>query len=245
MKRFLCAITFLTRIPLPVDETIYAPENFKGCIFYFPVVGLLIGAVVGLAWFGLKMIFPATITAALLVLLQTLITGGLHIDGLMDTIDGLGGGRDRESRLIIMKDTHVGAFGVQGAVIFLLLRYAIYTRLNQSLLPVMVLAPVMGRQVQVWLQVLFPYARRQGLGSLFSIYGDYLKLAVTTVTTILIMLIALEYNGLLLFLAGCVFSLLLALSWNRLLGGLTGDTYGAATELTEIFLLLVGYVVLS
>lgn len=242
MQRFFSALTFLTRIPVPVPgKPNFDPEDLRGSIYYFPVVGLLIGAILGGSWFFLNKFFPPLITGTLVIFIQVMLAGGLHLDGLMDTLDGLGGGNDREERLAIMKDCHPGAFGVQGAVLLILLKFGVYSRSDAFLLPLLVVTPVIGRQVLVWAQVIFPYARAQGLGKLFSVYGDYRKLAITTGFTLLVLIVLLKWNGAILFVLAGIFSILLAAAFARLLGGLTGDTYGALCEITECFVLLAGF----
>lgn len=241
MKSFLCALTFLTRIPVP-GKLEYSLDDFRKSLFFFPVVGIVIGGILAGSWLLLIEVFPAAIAAALLLFIHVLLTGGLHLDGLMDTIDGIYGGRTREEKLAIMKDTHAGAFGVIGVVLVLFLKFSVYTQLNRNLLLFLVAAPVLGRQVLVWLQVLFPYVRKEGLGKLFDAYASIPLFAATTGSTLVTLFLLLQLSGIIIFLITGIFTLLLAGSLARLLGGLTGDTYGAFCELTEIFALLAAIV---
>lgn len=244
MKYFLCALTFLTRIPIPV-KGIDQPEDFKKSIYFFPVVGLIIGGVLAGSYYLLAKIFPMPIVAALLLFIYVLLTGGLHLDGLIDTVDGIYGGRSREHRLEIMKDTHPGAFGVLGAVVILLIKYSIYTQLSSNLLVILIAASVMGRQAMVWVQIFYPYARKQGLGMLFNVYGSVPLFGVTTGITMVILFLLAQINGLYIFLI-CSIILFILASWlSHLLGGLTGDTYGASCELIEISALLTGLLLLG
>jgi len=244
MKYFLCALTFLTRIPIPA-KGIEQPEDFKKSIYFFPVIGLIIGGVLAGSYYLLAKIFPQPITAALLLFIYVLLTGGLHLDGLIDTVDGIYGGRSREHRLEIMKDTHPGAFGVLGAIVILLIKYSIYTQLSSELLVILMAASVMGRQAMVWVQIFYPYARKQGLGMLFSNYGSVPIFGVTTGITIAILFLLAQINGLYIFLI-CSIILFILASWlSHLLGGLTGDTYGASCELIEISALLTGLLLLG
>lgn len=241
MQSFLCALTFLTRIPLPRKKT-FKVENFRTSIYYFPVVGLIIGIILGGSWFLLIKIFPPLITGALLLSGNIILTGGLHLDGFMDTMDGICGGRKREEMLAIMRDSRVGALGVVGVFTLLILKFSLYAQISFNYLPLLVLTPVAGRQAVVWAQILYPYVRQQGLGSIFPVYGDVRKFAVTTGITIFIFSLFFKVAGIIIFiLVGC-FAFFLAWYFNRLLGGLTGDTYGALCELTEIFVLFIGFV---
>jgi adenosylcobinamide-GDP ribazoletransferase len=188
----------------------------------------------------LRLYLAAPVTAALLLGLSVYLTGGLHLDGLMDTFDGVYGGRSREERLAFMKDSYVGAFGVIAAVLSLILKYSLFTQLDSRLLPYLIAAPILGRQVQVWAQALFPYARKQGIGTLFSIYGDYGMLMFTTGISLFLLVALLGMTGVGVFIAAAAFFYITAGRLSGLLGGLTGDTYGALCELMEIFVLLIG-----
>ncbi len=240
IRSFLCALAFLTRIPVPGGWCDFDHRDWNASSSWFPLIGLLLGAILGGLWFLLRQHLAAPVLAALLLAIQVFLTGGLHLDGLMDTVDGVYGGRDREQRLAFMKDSHVGAFGVIAAVLILILKYSLYTQLSFSLLPYLIIAPVLGRQSQVWAQVMFPYARQQGLGSLFSIYGDYRKLMITTGVSLFLLVALLKLTGVGIFMAAGLFFYLIAGWLSRLLGGLTGDTYGALCELTEVVVLLIG-----
>ena len=91
MSCFLCALSFLTRIPILV-KGIDQPDTFKKSIYFFPVVGLIIGGILAGSYYLLAKLFPQTIAAALLLFIYVLLTGGLHLDGFIDTVDGIYGG---------------------------------------------------------------------------------------------------------------------------------------------------------
>jgi adenosylcobinamide-GDP ribazoletransferase len=244
MRYFLIALTFLTRIPLSYKKSIYQQEDFQKSIYFFPIIGLLIGGILWGSYYLFDMIFPQLITAALLLFIYVVLTGGLHLDGLIDTVDGLYGGMTPERRLEIMKDTNPGAFGVLGAVLILVLKYSIYAQIYQGMLLFLVAAPVLGRQSMVWVQVFYPYARKEGLGKLFSVYHNYTLFGVTTGITLVISFCLAQIAGIFIFLLTAVFCFLMASQIARLLGGLTGDTYGAVCELSEIFALLAAFIII-
>jgi adenosylcobinamide-GDP ribazoletransferase len=240
VRSFLCALAFLTRIPVPGGWSRFDENDFRRSGYWFPLIGLLLGVIIGLLWYLLRGFLAAPVLAALLLGLSVFLTGGLHLDGLMDTVDGVYGGRSREERLAFMKDSHVGAFGVIAVVLILILKYSLYAQINFNLLPYLLAAPVLGRQALVWAQVVFPYARKQGLGSLFSIYGNYKMLMITTGISLFLLVALLKLTGVGIFIAAGLLFYLTAGWLSRLLGGLTGDTYGALCELTEIVVLLIG-----
>src|SRR5215468_8966811 len=109
---FKTAVTFLTRLPLPHPDGA-KPQNFVRASRMFPVVGALIGTAVGLLCLGLRSIGVPDLAASALALGgSALLTGALHEDGLADVADGFGGGRDREAKLRIMRDSRIGTYGV-------------------------------------------------------------------------------------------------------------------------------------
>ena len=205
---------------------------------YFPLVGLLLGAaLVGLEW-GAGKIFPAYLTAAILLVFLVAVTRGLHLDGLMDVCDGLFGGFTRERRLEIMWDSSVGAFAVAGAVSILLLKYGALLSLlsldadgrRWSLL----LFPSLSRWSMVLLLGAFPYVRDQGLGSPFHQSRSRLATSIAGVVAILAAVLIGGIGGAGMLLGVSVLAWLLGKGMVALLGGLTGDTYGAANEVIEV-----------
>ena len=209
---------------------------------WYPVVGLLLGLVLLAVQAGASEVFPPYVTAALLVAVLVVLTRGLHLDGFMDVCDGLFGGYTPELRLEIMRDSHVGAFAVAGGATLLLLKYA--ALLSLLTLPPpgrtvsLLLFPILSRWAMVAALGAFPYVRRQGLGSPFHLgsarRATGVALAVAAAAAVL-----LGGLGGVAMLAG-VSALAWCLGWamSRMLGGLTGDTYGAINELTEVAVLM-------
>ena len=110
-NEFLIALQFLTRLPVP-EQTEHSDEAFARSARFYPAVGLVVGAASALVFFLGSDLVGENVAALLALLSAILITGGLHEDGLADTADGLGGGRDREHALTIMRDSSIGAYGV-------------------------------------------------------------------------------------------------------------------------------------
>ena len=125
LRHYLLAVQFFTRIPVTgaVAHWVgYSPVMLRASAGHFPGVGVLVGAVVALATLGLLQLLPPSplaplVAAALGTVLSVLLTGGFHEDGLADVADGLGGSSERESALLIMKDSRVGAFGAMALVL--------------------------------------------------------------------------------------------------------------------------------
>ena len=168
--KFLSALRFLTIIPLPGLPEVSSEEVGRSQV-YFPVVGLIIGLLLaGLAWL-LTLVLPITIVAILLIIALVLIIGGLHLDGLADTFDGLAG-HNIEERWRIMRDSHIGSFGVIAIFCLLLLEYGSLINIPRPwLLWSLILMPTAGRWAMVYSIRFYPYARPSGLGKVFKDYG--------------------------------------------------------------------------
>jgi adenosylcobinamide-GDP ribazoletransferase len=235
LRPFLCATSFLTRIPVP-GGTFSEQEVARGA-GYFAWVGALIGALLW-AFSALTPYLGERLTGLLLVALWAAITGGLHLDGLADSFDGLSGGRgQRERTLEIMRDSRIGSHGALALVLLVLVKAYAIERLLSFEPSGLWLAPVLARFLCTLLIVSFPYARDAGLGSAFrGRVGRFeLALGVPPLAAAIWLAGPSAIGGV---FAGGVAALWLALRFRRLLAGLTGDVYGAAIELAEAACLL-------
>ena len=241
MKYFVAALQFLTRIRL-VKEADWSAQRFGKSVVFFPVVGMIIGMVLLLVNHVFGYYLSARMIAMLLVITGFAITGGLHADGLMDTADGLLSGRSRERMLEIMKDSRGGSAGVLVFVLLVAAKWAVLEDIPANLLPfALFTAPVLSRLVLVMAVTLFPYARPEGLGKLFSEHTGTRDFVYATALSFVLLLPLMIYH---LRVGACFgISLLFGMLFCRYaaskLGGLTGDVYGAATELTEVVALMV------
>ncbi len=231
------AFRTLSILPVPGRDA----ERFSDALYWFPVVGLVLGGILALTGMILAPLSPP-ITAVILLLEGTLLTRGFHLDGLADCADGFGGGHTPERSLEIMKDSHVGAFGVMALVLNLLLKAAcLYGLIRAGAWSWIPLAYVLSRMGQVSQIVEQPYARRQGIVSRF-IEGAAPKHRNTV--WLIGMLLGIGLLGLRAGIAAWGVAILLqkgigAYSRRRI-GGITGDVLGATSELLEAALLLLG-----
>lgn len=243
MKSLLFALYQLTRFPLPS-----VPFDEASCgrsTLFFPLVGLSLGGVMAaLAW-ATEGIFTVQVQAALLVTVLVVLTGGIHLDGFMDSVDGLFSGRSRERKLEIMRDSRVGAFGVIGVVCLLLLKYSLFQAFaDQDLWLLLPLVPALSRWGMSLAVIAFPYARPEGLGKIYDQYAGGRELAGATLIAGAVAAALWGLRGLcLMALVGGV-TFLLGRAVTKELGGLTGDIYGFVNELLEVFLLLAAFLVL-
>ncbi len=241
MPELLAAFQFLT--VLPVKRSFTAQQMALSTV-YFPVVGLAIGLVLAAFNYVFSLILPHSVVNIFLIALLALMSGGLHLDGVADTMDGLAGHRTAEQRLEIMRDSRIGGFGAIGLVLLLLIEYVTLNSVPndwRTKTEVLILTPVLSRWAMVYAIYAFPYARPAGLGRAFkdSVNGQQLVLATIIA---LILSVALFLVAGLVILVGCwVIVTLLALFLKKQLTGLTGDTYGAINEVVTagVFLLVV------
>ncbi|WP_027093129.1 adenosylcobinamide-GDP ribazoletransferase [Cohnella thermotolerans] len=257
LKAFAAALQFLTRLPVPARLAGAAHEDgdFRRSVAFFPAAGFVIGVLLALAGWLLGSALPPLVAAVLVTVLWIGVTGALHMDGLMDTADGLLSHRSRERMLEIMKDSRVGAMGVVAGTLAALLRAALLA----SLLPgqgafaaaVLTVVPVWSRAFLATAIAGWPYARADsggGFGGLFRTVKAKHALAAAALACLLTAA-ALAVTDVWPFGQAAVFLLaaaavtygagsLLAASASRKLGGLTGDVYGALNECIELALLL-------
>ena len=237
---FRIALAFLTVLPvgrnLPCDASRLARS-----MALFPAVGLLLGLLLAVSNWALQLLLPPLVVAPLVVLLLIRLTGALHLDGLADLADGLAGGRDRESRLRIMKDCRIGAIGAVALIMALLLKVAaIYSLPPAVQSATLVLMPASGRWLQVLLSALCNYARPEGgtAGAFVDNVGEPQAL-FASLTLVVAALILFGLTGLWLLLGLAVLAFWLLRHLERQLGGVTGDALGAATEIAELATLLL------
>lgn len=241
MKGFLAALSFLTIFPFGRGKALDG-RQMAASMAWFPLVGLWLGAVIWLVDIGLRGILPVAVTSVLLIALLAFLTGGLHLDGFADTLDGLYFGHtDREKILAIMKDSRIGAMGVIGLVLLLLMKFVALNNIAPSYRgQALLIMPTLARWSQVRLAVGAEYARKQG--SLAQPFVEFLKWRHFIFATILAVAAAIFLSGIpgLVCLGVVLVSTMLwRLYLNRRIGGITGDTIGAVSEINEVLVLLV------
>ena len=236
------AMRTLTVLPWPGRDA----DSPAAALPWFPLVGAIIGSIVYLVimLLGTRLLW-ADGGAALALVVGVVITGGLHLDGLADAVDGWRGGRTRERRLEIMKDSRIGALGALALVLVLLLQFVALSRLGYSPLGTWIILPyVLARLAQVQLAVSLPYARAAG-GT-----AEHFVTDARSGHFLAALLLAAALCGAIAGRAG-LGALLLSLAatqllrrWLRLVfGGVTGDLLGGASVALEtawLFLLAFG-----
>jgi adenosylcobinamide-GDP ribazoletransferase len=232
------AVQFLTVLPLGPARPPSAQELQRSRA-YFPLVGAGIGAVAALGDRAAQLVLPPSVCAGLVLTILALLTGGLHLDGLMDSCDGLFVWRTPAERLAIMRDSRVGSYGVTGGVLVLLLQFACLSSLAGWLRTGGIVAmTTLGRWAMVYATVSFPYARAEGLGAAFTQGGGRRELLLASLVGLIIVGAVLSWRGPVLFVVAWLTAWLVAHATLRKLPGLTGDIYGAVNEVVVLATLL-------
>lgn len=209
----------------------------------------MLGLLLGGAAFSLSSLLPSAgiylpqhVAAALLLALSVLLSGGLQSDGFMDTVDGIFSGRSKERMLEIMKDSRVGANGVTAFGLLLILKWSLIMDIPATDLPAaLFVMPVLGRFAMVIGITLFPYARPEGIGKAFADFANKKALLIAFGLSTLLIAAALPLSAKAVSCIAITVTGAYAVSHyiTALLDGLTGDSYGALTEITEILVLFV------
>jgi adenosylcobinamide-GDP ribazoletransferase len=234
MSSFFAALQFLTIIPGPKN---LAFVDWGWAAIFFPIIGLLLGTVLVLFDFPLRLLASPGLCAAVLVTILAFLTRALHLDGLSDTFDGLGAGGDRNRMLTVMDDSRVGAFGMIAVVLVLILKIEAIQSTDTDRWRMLLAAPILSR----WAMVLLGYRSlpaKPGLGSSFIGQLGSKHVAVATIIAIIFGAAMLRGVGIALIALTGLFTWAIKTYFHRRLGGITGDIFGAVSELTETFALV-------
>ncbi len=247
---FYLAFTFLTRLPLPFSKYIvYSEENMAKSTAFYPLIGLFYGIVSYLIYTGAQaVLLPADTTSIIITAVPYIINRFFHIDGLLDSLDGMLSDRSQEERLKIMKDSRTGTFAFAGGFLFLSARIALTEEILKTHMAVilLLLIPVLSRTFLTVSAYFGTYPRSAGLGK--TIIG---KIKLFTVITAFILYLVI--TGLICFfikinIIFLFFMVICSAAWMvifqfycyKKIGGITGDTLGAMCETTELTGLICG-----
>lgn len=239
---FFAALQFLTSIPLPGRREPH-PEELGRAVTFFPLVGLIIGAILAFLNWLLTFILPAALVNALLLVALVIVTGALHLDGFVDTCDGIAGHKSVEERWRVMRDSHAGAFGIIGVVLLLLVKYASLNSIPPTLMTATLLfMPVVGRWAIAYAIFAYPYAHQAGLGTAFKANTRWPQFTFATLITFAIAIALFpifSLAGLFIIFGVWIIATALSFYFKYKFSGLTGDTYGAINEVAEVAALII------
>jgi adenosylcobinamide-GDP ribazoletransferase len=234
---FLGAVSFLTRVP--TGAGVREPGELVRFVPWFPVVGAGVGLVVGGVAAGAMWLLPPLPAAAVAVVAGVVLTGAFHEDGLGDTADAFGGGRDRDGTIRILQDPRLGTFGVLAVAASLLLRVASVAALAPAAaLAALPAAHALGRAAAVAAMAAFPVAGGSGLGAAYARALSRRRALLGLAAGLAVAVALLGVVALWAATAVAVAAFLLGRLAVRRIGGITGDVLGAVEQLGEILVLL-------
>ena len=236
MRSLRIAFGLLTTLPIRLPDDWSTGDSGRAAVWY-PLAGFVIGALTWLAWKGAMLLFSPLVAGVVALVIWVALTGGLHLDGLADCCDGLFASVTKDRRLEIMKDPHVGVFGMIGLILVLFLKAAALISLTSAASFGILLAASLAR----WCILpagLLPLARPSGMGADFAsglrrsflFWGAILPVGIA---------LLLGWRGVLAALAGVGAAALILWFAKSRLGGVTGDVFGMIVEVVETVMLLV------
>jgi adenosylcobinamide-GDP ribazoletransferase len=222
----------MTRLPININLEA-TEEDFQKSVVYFPVIGLIVGALLSGMFYLSNMVFGILLSSVIVFIAEILITGGIHLDGLADSCDGLYSYRNKERILEIMKDSRIGANGVLVLICYSMIKIALYNELGPKILPTaLVLMPVFTKLAMMFSCRFFKYAREKGMGNFFIGHVSNTQLLTGTLFTFLITFLDIRY---LIVLPIVIFiSAVYSAHVTKIIDGITGDTLGALNEVSSI-----------
>lgn len=236
MKSLALAISFLTVFPIKVKEQIL-PGDLGKASGWFSLIGVFLGGLIAGVFYIVSLFLPPLAAAGLTIAAWIGVTGGLHLDGLADCCDGIFHASHPERRLEIMKDPHLGSFGVIGLILSILVKvicvYSLSTGTFRIAIP---LAMSTARWLLLWAGKQ-KMARSTGMGTDFA-SGVTLKCIIPGLLIMIAMTILGGWQGALIVLAAHFVAWLIFRVSIKQLGGLTGDVFGLVVEVSEIIVLL-------
>jgi adenosylcobinamide-GDP ribazoletransferase len=249
INAFFFALTFLTRLPSPVP-VIYSDELPSKSMVFYPVIGTIIGLILIFLDYFFSLIFASTISNILLLISLVYLTGGLHLDGFIDTVDGIFSGRERDRMLVIMQDSLIGSFGAIAIVLLLLLKYNLFKELSGSVrFPLLLLMPSISRYLVLIVVYKYPLAASSKLGRGFNYYLTKKEIISASIyLTVLCFLVSFIFSlnlyiEVFIVLFTYLIVILISNYVNKKLTGLTGDIYGAIIEISEVVILLAFFII--
>ena len=245
-EQFIILIQFMTRIPIPLKIS-YSEKKFGKSIKFFPLVGLIIGLILYFANFliivYLKNIFyNKTIIAIFLIILEILIVGIIHIDGLADTFDGLFSYTKKEKMLEIMKDSRIGTNGAVVLILYFITKTVLISEIITTNPKYLIIFPIIARLSTPVNAGLSNYARKSGMSNAIISENGIFEAIFSLALSIILVFYIIDIKGIITIFIAFIFIIIFMLNVRKKIDGITGDTMGACLELTSILVLFLGIV---
>ncbi|MBN2738625.1 MAG: adenosylcobinamide-GDP ribazoletransferase [Spirochaetales bacterium] len=238
IQAFFSALSFYTRLPVPKSIHLDEQSLNKATVF-LPLIGLIVGGVCAGCYFAASLVFPKAVAAVISLIAGVLFTGAFHEDGFSDTCDGLGGGFTIEDKLNIMKDSRVGAYGLVGTLLLILLKFALLTETPSNIIiPAIMVIHVISRLTPVYLIFFLDYVRLDQKSKAKPVSRG-ISLGGLIIASSMAMVFSALLNPyfLLFFTAFPLLVLFFVLFYKKQAGGYTGDLLGASEQISEALLL--------
>lgn len=243
MKKFLIALQFLTIIPTKINSEI-KNKDLGASLIYFPLVGALIGLLLALCTivFGF---LPRLVIVVLVIIVSIIVTGVIHIDGLADTCDGLFSLKPKEKMLEVMRDSRIGVMGMTAIVCLLLFKFTLLFSLPIGILrKSLILMIAFSRWAQVVACYSSKYVRNEGIAKYYIKYAGDREIIGATLFTLALFFALMQLKGIILFFISMLPIFLFVNFVKAKIGGMTGDTIGATSELAEVTLIFLSLIIL-
>lgn len=240
MKGFLLMLSFFTRIPLG-KYVAYEDEKYRKGLVTFPFVGLVIGFFLAIMTF-IPMV-SNTHKSILILLTYLWVSGGIHLDGLADSADGLLSGRSKERILEIMKDSRIGSFGVIGLILYFMVFFISVQSLNFKWLWLM---PFVGKSFGLIIAGFSRYAREErGMGFIFMHHLHARHAICFALIDLVVCFLVLQWYGLIAWTASLALIIIISHNVNRKIDGQTGDTIGLIIEMGQMSFIFLGSILMT
>ena len=245
-EQFIILIQFMTRIPIPLKIS-YSEKKLGKSIKFFPLVGLIIGLILYFANFliivYLKNIFyNKTIIAIFLIILEILIVGIIHIDGLADTFDGLFSYAKKEKMLEIMKDSRIGTNGTVILILYFITKTVLISEIITINSKYLIIFPIIARLSTPVNAGLSNYARKSGMSNAIISENGIFEAIFSLALSIILVFYIIDIKGIVAISIAFIFIIIFMLNVRKKIDGITGDIMGACLELTSILVLFLGIV---
>jgi adenosylcobinamide-GDP ribazoletransferase len=243
LRRFLLAVQFLTRLPVPRGLATTEAELGQAAAF-FPLVGVIVGALTAAVFLLIQRVMPFSVAVFLTLAFAAFITSGFHEDGLADAFDGLGGGWTKDRALEIMRDSRIGTYGSLALIFLVLGKYTALTMLEpHQIWRWLILAHTASRWTVLPLCLWLPYARAEGQGKFVARQIGFPAFLTGSLTLVLILLLFPRRVALVSVAVVAAVTMFSGIYFRRRLNGITGDCLGAANQITELALYLTAALV--
>ena len=245
-ESMLIAFSMYSKIPMPKVE--WNEKNMKYAMCFFPMIGIVIGVCVQIiGTLLIKSTFGSLFFSVIMTLLPIMITGGIHLDGFLDTMDALSSWGDKEKKLQILKDSNSGAFAIIGMGCYLLCNIALWSEVSVEMLPLISCTYVLSRALSGYSVVTFQTAKNSGLAKTFQDAAQKNRVKMTMYCWMVIsagcILVYNLKNAITMFVAGALFFQYNKYLCKKQFGGITGDLAGYFLQVFE--LLMLGVIVLG